>query len=293
MPRIVVAVIVSLLAGLAIGAWLGNDDEGASQVAEPSTSAMPGSDASVEERIAYLEQIVVQEREARIALEDTLAALFEDLERIETTDQGADRRATAARDEAERLREERRTSEARRGGRSDADWLARYQERRVDRLIEGGFTEDEARRALELESRAALSALQSSWEAQRSGEQFDPFSSGSDPQALMRQELGDAAFERYLEAQGQPTAIGISQVYSGSPGSEAGLQPGDRLVSYDGERVYSMTDLRRQTMQGAPGERVVIEVERDGVQIQLSIPRGPIGVTGNGARVRGLNWWGG
>ena len=42
-----------------------------------------------------------------------------------------------------------------------------------------------------------------------------------------------------------------------------------------------------------PGEDVVIEVERDGVRMQLTVPRGPIGITGSGANVRGLNWWGG
>ena len=289
MSRIVVAVVVSLLAGLAIGAWLGIGDQAVPRVAGPASPQLPGVDAGVEERVAYLEQVVLQEREARIALEDTLAALFDDLERLETADQ----RAVAARSEAERQRQEQQAAQTRRGSRNDADWLARYRERRVSRLVEGGFTEDEARRTLELESQVAFAALQSSWEAQRSGEQFNPFAEGSDPQALMRQELGDAAFERYLVAQGQPTAIGISQVYTGSPGSEAGLQAGDQLVSYDGERVYSITDLRRQTMQGSPGESVVIEVDRGGMRIQLSVPRGPIGITGNGARVRGMNWWGG
>ncbi|MDJ0749086.1 MAG: PDZ domain-containing protein [Woeseiaceae bacterium] len=290
MSRIVGAIVISLLAGLAIGALLGNGDLPASPTNEPSDNPqMPGVDASVEERIAYLEQVVVQERDARIALEDTLAALFQDLERLES----ADRRAVSARNEADRQREERQATQSRRGARNDADWLARYRERRIGRLVEGGFTEDEARRTLELESQVAFTALQSSWEAQRSGDPLDPFSAGLDPQTLIRKELGDAAFERYLTAQGQPTSIGISQVYSGSPGSEAGLQAGDRLVSYDGERVYSMTELRRQTMQGAPGENVVLEVERDGMRIQLSVPRGPIGITGNGARVRGMNWWGG
>ena len=286
MPRIIAAVIISLLAGFAAGAWLGGDDQ-ATPAATSSGPVLLGSGASVEDRIDNLEQIILQEREARIALEDTLAALFDDLERIEA----ADERATSARENAER--QAREAAQARRGNRNDAEWLSRYQERRVVRLVEGGFTEDEARRALELESRVAFAALQSSWDAQRNGEEFDPFAAGSDPQALMREELGDAAFERYLEAQGQPTSIGVSQVYSGSPGSEAGLRPGDRLVSYDGERVYSMTDLRRQTMQGSPGENVVIEVERDGMRIQLSVPRGPIGISGNGARVRGMNWWGG
>ena len=44
---------------------------------------------------------------------------------------------------------------------------------------------------------------------------------------------------------------------------------------------------------GAKGEDVVIEIERDGTLIQLSVPRGLIGITGAGANVRGTNWWGG
>ena len=287
MPRIIVAVIISLLAGLAIGAWLGDGKDPEASAPAAAMPVMLGSNASVEERIANLENIILQEREARIALEDTLATLFSDLERLEATEQ----RVASARENAEE--QAREATQTRRGNRNDADWLSRYQERRVGRLVEGGFTEDEARRALELESQAAFSALQSSWDAQRSGEEFDPFAVESDPQAFMRAQLGDAAFERYLEAQGQPTTIGISQVFAGSPGSDAGLRPGDRLVSYDGERVYSMADVRRQTMDGSPGENIVIEVERDGVRIQLSVPRGPIGITGNGARIRGINWWGG
>ena len=291
MPRIIAAVLISLLAGLAIGAWLGGDKD--TPTATSSGPVLLGSDASVEERIANLEQILLQEREARIALEDTLAALFEEIEQLETANRSADQRAASARNEAGSQREETGTPGPLPSSRNEAEWLARYQERRVQRLVEGGFSENEARRALELESEVAFSVLQSSWEAQRSGTEFDPFAVDSDPQAIMRRELGDVAFERYLEAQGQPTTIGVSQVFAGSPGSDAGLRPGDQLVSYDGERVYSMTDLRRQTMKGAPGESVVIEVERGGMRIQLSVPRGPIGFTGNGARVRGVNWWGG
>ncbi|MDJ0794886.1 MAG: PDZ domain-containing protein [Woeseiaceae bacterium] len=285
MPRIIAAVIISLLAGFAVGAWLGGDEQEA-----PAASSGPvllGSDASVEERIANLERIILQEREARIALEDTLATLFDDLERLEA----ADERASSARERAQQ--QARDATQSQRVGRNDAEWLSRYQERRVSRLVEGGFTEDEARRALELESKVAFAALQSSWEAQQSGDQTNQFAAAYDPQALLRQELGDAAFERYLEAQGQPTTIGINQVYAGSPGSEAGLRPGDRLVSYDGERVYSISDLRREAMQGTSGENVVIEVERDGMRMQLSVPRGPIGITGSGARIRGMHWWGG
>ena len=83
------------------------------------------------------------------------------------------------------------------------------------------------------------------------------------------------------------------EVLGGSPGSKIGLQPGDELVSYSGDRVFSIRDLRNGSMQGDPGEDVVIEIERDGTRMQLTVPRGPIGITGSGANLRSANWWGG
>ncbi|MDH3622151.1 MAG: hypothetical protein OER91_14725, partial [Gammaproteobacteria bacterium] len=71
------------------------------------------------------------------------------------------------------------------------------------------------------------------------------------------------------------------------------LQKGDELVSYNGERVFNVVELRNQTMQGEPGEDVIIEIVRDGNRMQLTVPRGPIGIAGSGANIRGANWWGG
>ena len=156
-----------------------------------------------------------------------------------------------------------------------------------------GTSDEEARRALELESEASFKAMQLAWEAQRNGEAIDVMDVMSNPQSILRAEMGDDAYARYLEAQGQPTAIRITQVLGGSPGDSAGLQPGDELVSYNGERVFSVMELRNGTMQGQPGEDVVIEIERDGVRMQLTLPRGPIGITGSGANIRGMSWWGG
>ena len=48
MPRIIAAVIVSLLAGFAVGAWLSSDDA-AAPATTSSGPALLGSDASVEE----------------------------------------------------------------------------------------------------------------------------------------------------------------------------------------------------------------------------------------------------
>jgi len=96
-----------------------------------------------------------------------------------------------------------------------------------------------------------------------------------------------------LQALGQPTAIQVTQVLEGSPGSQAGLQTGDQIVSYNSERVFNVNDLRELTLQGNAGEDVVIEIERDGVRVQLSVPGGPVGITGARANIRNMNWWGG
>lgn len=285
MNRIAIAIVVSLLAGFAVGAWVAADDK--ERVASTPSNAVPGTNASIEDRLERLERIITEERDARIALEDSIAILFEGIERLE----GVDERAVA--ELRARAEEERAARAATSSQRNEADWMRGYQERRVARLVEGGFSEDEARRVLEQESESAFKALQSVWEAQRSGESIDRYSGEFDPQAIMRSEMGDDAYARYLEVQGQPTAVRITQVLGGSPGSEIGLQPGDQLVRYAGERVFSVNDLRKSSMDGNPGEDVVIEIERDGTLIQLSVPRGPIGITGAGANVRGVNWWGG
>ena len=280
MNKIVLAIAFSLVAGFAVGAWFSGE--------EPARDQMVEQTASGDDRLTRLEQMIGEEREARIALEDTLAMLFEEIERLE----GSGNRAAAERREQAEREQQARTTE-RRPSRGSADWLARYQDRRIGRMVEGGFTEDEARAILQRESEAQFKAMQAAWEAQRNGDRYDPFSSTTSTQSILRAEIGDEAYARYLEVQGQPTAVSVTQVLTGSPGNGAGLQAGDQLVSYDGDRIFSMSDLRNQTMQGEPGEDVVIEIDRDGMRMQLTLPRGPIGITGNGANVRGTSWWGG
>lgn len=285
MNKIALAVVISLLAGFAVGAWLGGEEATTGHSAQQAETGVLPESASAEDRLARLEQIIGEEREARIALEDTLAMLFEEIERLE----GPGNRAVVDRREsAERVREAERGSSF-----GTRDWVIRYQERRVSRMVEGGFSEDEARQILQQESEAQYKAMEAAWEAQRNGETLDRFAPTNSTQSILRSEIGDDAYARYLEVQGQPTAVSVTQVLSGSPGTRAGMQAGDQVVRYNGARVFSMSDLRNQTMQGEPGEEVVIEIDRDGMRMQLTVPRGPIGITGNGANIRSTSWWGG
>ena len=61
---------------------------------------------------------------------------------------------------------------------------------------------------------------------------------------------------------------------------------GDVILSYDGERVFTFNEVRARSYRGSVGETVLVEVRRiDGTIDQLTIPRGPLGVSsGRGFR---------
>ena len=288
MSKTVLSIIAGLLVVVGVGTWISGAGRTNGQPAVPQGVDASAASAGLDIRLQNIEQALAEEREARIALEDSLAILFVELERLERVD---DRTASRTQAVVENDRESRLAE--RRAQRNEADWMRSYQERRVATLVEGGFSEEEARRALQQESEASFKAMQLAWEAQRNGEATDVIGNINNSQSILRAEMGDEAYARYLEAQGQPTAIRITQVLDGSPGNSAGLQAGDELVSYNGERVFNVMELRNGTMQGEPGEDVVIEIVRDGTRMQLTVPRGPIGITGSGANIRGRNWWGG
>jgi S1-C subfamily serine protease len=100
----------------------------------------------------------------------------------------------------------------------------------------------------------------------------------------LRAELGDTDYERYLQADGRPTAVPVRDVLASSPAERSGLQPGDEIVAYAGQRVFGMSELNSLTLEGTPGESVIVDVRRAGQNVQLVLPRGPIGIVGGGFR---------
>jgi S1-C subfamily serine protease len=120
--------------------------------------------------------------------------------------------------------------------------------------------------------------MQAQYAARRDGRPAAPPNVGAD--RTLRADLGDADYERYLQAQGRPTNVAVQNVLTGSPAEKAGFQPGDRIVSYGGQRVFDIADLTGLTLQGTPGESVPVDVLRNGSPVQLVLPRGPIGIGG-------------
>jgi hypothetical protein len=272
-----IALGFTLIAGFAVAAYKLN-------VSAPGTTAEMESvdyfdaSAATDDRIRALETAVAQERNARQLLEEELRILYAEIEKLSDDRESAEVDAARAAEAAEnpiRL-------DARRSSRPD-----RSPEGRRTALIDAGFAPDRADWIIQRESELQVLAMQAQFDARRSGEPMNPFEARLIPGSTLRAEIGDIEYEKYLVANGQPTAVHVSSVIESSPGQVAGIRPGDQITGYDGQRVFNTMELTRQTMQGEPGDSVYVDIVRDGLPMQIVLPRGPIGVsTGRFSRRR-------
>ena len=97
-------------------------------------------------------------------------------------------------------------------------------------------------------------------------------------------ELGENNYDKYLYMTGQSNRVVVSDVLAGSPARQAGIQAGDVIRRYASKPIYQWSDLTEATTEGTPKEQVLVEVERDGNHLNLYLPRGPLGVRLNSDR---------
>ncbi len=64
----------------------------------------------------------------------------------------------------------------------------------------------------------------------------------------------------------------IGMVEANSPAARAGIRAGDRIVSFGGESVGWWDEVLGPIREGSAGQRVLIEVERDGVFERIDVP---------------------
>jgi hypothetical protein len=283
MLKTLLLVLAGLMAGLAIAFWLqpGSEPSVEAEVATgTATAARSDVNAGVSDaRIAALEDAFAAEVDQRVALEARVAELSAQLEALgqrparvagarENGNPGLDPAVAEerARVRREAMRQVNATPEER-------------QRLAIDRLIAAGFAPDRAewinRRTQELR----MQAMQAEYEARREGR--TPADVDLEATTL-RAELGEQDYERFLAAQGRSTSVNIMGVLASSPAERAGLQAGDEIVAYDGKRVFGIEELNALTLGGTSGESVVVDVRRNGQNVQLVLPRGPIGVWGGG-----------
>lgn len=268
------AATLSLAAGFAAATWLGFDRAIEADRTDSETDAGFDSTAPIAARIAALEQAVGDERLARQLLQEEVFYLTSELEHLRGSGIGGDRddeQLSGARDDNSQSPSDGRRFRDMRTGRREL-------------LVEAGFLPSRADWITQREQELQMQALQARFDAERSGEPVDWMANRTLVSDTLREELGDAEYEQFLEATNRPTKISVSSVIESSPAQTAGLQPGDEIIRYGGERVFSMTDLTRQTMVGEPGQSVVVDIMRDGNLMQVVMPRGPVGITGGRRR---------
>jgi membrane-associated protease RseP (regulator of RpoE activity) len=285
MLKTLLLVFAGLAAGLAIAFWVAPDAAPTLAQREPASASTPvmrsvaANDPAATARIAALEDAFEAEVDRRVALEERvveLAAQLEALGQRPARDAGPPNFPPGGPDPAV-------IAEARERLRRDPGARNEEAERRFsERLIANGFAPDRAEWIIRRTEELRMAALQAQYDAQRGGRPVEP---GAGEQSL-RTELGEADYERFLQAYGRPTTIPVRDVLTSSPAERSGLRPGDEIVGYAGKRVFDMRDLNALTLEGTPGESVVVEVRRDGQSVQLVMPRGPIGITGGGFRGR-------
>ena len=228
----------------------------------------------MEERIRALETALTEERNARQLLEEELLVLFERIDVI-----GNSSAAQVAASVAESGSQAIDTSPRPDLRRSNDD---RFAAARTEMLVQAGFAPERAEWIRRREDELRVEAMQARFEAQRSGDIQALMTAGRNSETALHAELGDQEYERYLEAYNRPTSVTVGSVLESSPGQRAGLQVGDQIVRYDGQRVFNYTEINNLQLQGEFGESVVVDVMRDGTLVQMVMPRGPIGIQASG-----------
>jgi membrane-associated protease RseP (regulator of RpoE activity) len=155
----------------------------------------------------------------------------------------------------------------------------------IQALTESGFS---LARAQEIERRIDahyLAATEARYEIARRGESTElsnaEIQERFDMDSMLRWELGDADYARYLEAVGRPTEVMVFDVFARSAAEQAGMLAGDRIIGYDGHRVFGLQEITPLALEGDPGAPVVVDILRNGQPIQLVVPRGPLGIMGS------------
>jgi hypothetical protein len=279
--RAAIAVLFVLALGTAVIAGIAVRSSTVAK--EPASVAVAPQDerialAEYDARLRRLDQALEQERGRRVALEAQVAELRRKVdERPAVAPVRDDRRERRAKsDDAEPGKE----GEKRRAGGLD-----------VDALIEAGFPVAKVRDFKAKLDQVELDRLYLRDVAAREGWLDTPRFREEDLDLgdvvrQARDEMGDEFYDWTLYASGQPNRVRVGDVLDGSAAASAGLRAGDFILSYDDQRIFNPGELRDSTTTGTAGDTTEVWVMRGGQQMQVFVPRGPLGVRVDSATER-------
>lgn len=151
---------------------------------------------------------------------------------------------------------------------------------RLEALVDLGVHPADAERLRELWSDVEMSKLELGVLAASEGwaNSYRHNEALRDLDASVREELDDTAYDQYLYASRRPNRMVVRDVIEGSVAWEAGVRPGDAILRYEGERIFSDRELNLAISQGVIGENVRLEIRRGDSERSFVVPREPLGV---------------
>ena len=263
----------------------------AKQSDDKSSFAQQSESTSVS--VAQLKQIqsdiakAALQRNALSAQLDTLNDAISVLQKqqIEQTEQLSLGSSSSAGDQAAQLDSAARATrpQQRRGRLTSQD--------QFESLVSAGVDESVARTIKQQQDRFELERLnlvdQATREGWRGSERFrtamtELAASRND----LREELGDDVYDNYLYSSGAENRVSIANIIEGSAAQIAGMEIGDIVLQYAGQSIYRSNELQQATREGVRGEPVLVLLERGGSRFNTEVPRGPLGVSLEGATVQ-------
>lgn len=85
---------------------------------------------------------------------------------------------------------------------------------------------------------------------------------------------GTTGFDRAADGADTPSGVLVDSVESGGAAGAAGVQAGDLIVSFDGHELQTMQDLVVLLRKAQVGDRVPVQVDRDGTVLDLEVTLG-------------------
>jgi len=94
----------------------------------------------------------------------------------------------------------------------------------------------------------------------------------------LRPEIGGDAYDRMLYALGRTNRVVVRDIMQNSTAEQYDLRANDRIIEYNGQRVFTSQELNTLVTQGTAGAPVLLRVQRDEQQLDFYLPQGPIGI---------------
>lgn len=148
------------------------------------------------------------------------------------------------------------------------------------RLLAAGYSQDEIDSLRHRKEELLALQQMEDFRRRENGElaSASSFSAAQDGDLLLREEMSDAEYMRYREVLGKPTAFGVTKVAANSIAEQAGIQPGDQVVRYDGTRVFDIYELDGLAMRNTSSGPAMVEILRSGQTIMIALPKGETGL---------------